>query len=111
MSRAAQPELKSQSAPYSNQTMYKLLMRAEYMDRRLFLHIQGGRKVSGVLRGFDLFLNLVIDQAHEELGGGERRACGMVVSNFVYSVVIRLTRQVIRGNSVHSMELVDNQKV
>jgi small nuclear ribonucleoprotein G len=56
------------------------LTRAEYMDRRLFLHIQGGRKVSGVLRGFDLFLNLVIDQAHEELGGGERRACGMVVS-------------------------------
>lgn len=50
------------------------------MDRRLYLHIQGGRAVSGVLRGFDMFLNLVVDQAYEELGGGVRKPCGMIVS-------------------------------
>jgi small nuclear ribonucleoprotein G len=50
------------------------------MDRRLFLHIQGGRNVSGVLRGFDMFLNLVVDQAYEELGAGQRKPCGMIVS-------------------------------
>lgn len=51
------------------------------MDRRLFLHIQGGRQISGVLRGFDMFLNLVVDQAFEELGAGQRKPCGMVVSH------------------------------
>ena len=50
------------------------------MDRRIYLHVQGGRAVSGVLRGFDIFLNLVLDQAHEEQGGGQRRPCGMIVS-------------------------------
>nr|XP_019046808.1 hypothetical protein I302_03411 [Kwoniella bestiolae CBS 10118]OCF25738.1 hypothetical protein I302_03411 [Kwoniella bestiolae CBS 10118] len=45
------------------------------MDRRCFLNLQGGRQVSGVLRGFDMFLNLVVDQAHEELGGGQRIPC------------------------------------
>jgi small nuclear ribonucleoprotein G len=52
----------------------------EFMDRRLFLHLQGGRQVSGVLRGFDMFLNLVVDNAHEELGAGQRKPCGMIVS-------------------------------
>ncbi|KAL7419052.1 hypothetical protein Q5752_005888 [Cryptotrichosporon argae] len=77
MSRPSQPELK------------------KFMDRRLFLHLQGGRQVSGVLRGFDMFLNLVVDQAFEELGAGQRRACGMVV---------------IRGNSVSTMELLDSMR-
>lgn len=53
---------------------------AEFMDRRLFIHLQGGRSVSGILRGFDMFLNLVVDQAYEELGGGQRKPAGMVVS-------------------------------
>ncbi|OXM75588.1 small nuclear ribonucleoprotein G [Cryptococcus neoformans Bt63] len=78
MSRTSQPELK------------------KFMDRRLFLHLQGGRQISGVLRGYDMFLNLVVDNAFEELGGGQRKPCGMVV---------------IRGNSVSAMELLDNQRV
>ncbi|ODN85086.1 hypothetical protein L202_00913 [Cryptococcus amylolentus CBS 6039] len=66
------------------------------MDRRLFLHLQGGRQISGVLRGYDMFLNLVVDSAFEELGAGQRKPAGMVV---------------IRGNSVSAMELLDNQRV
>lgn len=50
------------------------------MDRRIYLHVQGGRAVSGILRGFDIFLNLVLDQASEELGGGQKKPCGMIVS-------------------------------
>lgn len=38
------------------------------MDKRLSISLQGGRKVSGVLRGFDIFLNLVVDDAVEESG-------------------------------------------
>lgn len=38
------------------------------MDKRLAISLQGGRKVSGVLRGFDIFLNLVVDDAVEESG-------------------------------------------
>lgn len=53
----------------------------EFMDRKLFLQVQGGRQVSGVLRGYDVFLNLVMDNAYEELGGGVRKPCGMVVSS------------------------------
>ncbi|RSH79921.1 uncharacterized protein EHS24_009589 [Apiotrichum porosum] len=78
MSRPSQPELK------------------KFMDRRLFIHLQGGRNVSGILRGFDMFLNLVLDQAYEEVGGGQRKPAGMVV---------------IRGNSVQAMELLDSMRV
>ena len=58
---------------------YQPLTRPEFMDRRLYLHLQGGRAVSGVLRGFDMFLNLVMDNAFEEQAGGVRKPCGMVV--------------------------------
>ena len=55
------------------------------MDRRLYLHLQGGRELSGVLRGFDMFLNLVMDNAFEELGAGVRKPCGMVVGSVSHS--------------------------
>jgi small nuclear ribonucleoprotein G len=50
------------------------------MDKKLFIQLQGGRKVSGTLRGYDLFLNLVIDDAHEESQPGSRHPIGTVVS-------------------------------
>ena len=88
------------------------------MDRRLYLNLQGGRAVSGVLRGFDIFLNLVMDNAFEELGGGVRKPCGMVVSPLLVDLQSDLARrlnmvsnQVIRGNSVSSMELLDSMRV
>ncbi|KAG8901480.1 hypothetical protein FRB99_005284 [Tulasnella sp. 403] len=74
MSRASQPELK------------------KFMDKRLFIHLQGGRKVSGTLRGFDIFLNLVIDDAVEETSPAQKTPIGTVV---------------IRGNSVTTMETLE----
>ncbi|KAF9468937.1 hypothetical protein BDZ94DRAFT_1208101 [Collybia nuda] len=74
MSKASQPELK------------------KFMDKKLFIHLQGGRKVSGVLRGYDLFLNLVLDDALEESTAAQKFPIGTVV---------------IRGNSVTSMETLE----
>ena len=55
----------------------------KFMDKRLLVHIQGARKVTGTLRGFDIFLNLVLDQARDETvpGREERIEGGMVVSD------------------------------
>ena len=53
------------------------------MDKKLFVHLQGGRKVSGTLRGYDLFLNLVIDDAIEETTPAQKHPIGTVVSYFL----------------------------
>ena len=49
------------------------------MDKRLSLKLNGGRIVVGVLRGFDPFMNLVIDEAVEQCKTGQQNAIGMVV--------------------------------
>lgn len=50
-----------------------------YMDKRLQLQLNANRRVSGVLRGYDAFLNIVLDEAVEEVSPTERRSVGMVV--------------------------------
>ena len=50
------------------------------MDKKLFIHLQGGRKVSGTLRGFDIFLNLVLDDVIEETTPAQKHPIGNVVS-------------------------------
>jgi small nuclear ribonucleoprotein G len=80
------------------------------MDKKLFVHLQGGRKVSGVLRGYDLFLNLVIDDALEETTPAQKHPIGTVVSTIstlIAHMVTHFTLQVIRGNSVTSMETLE----
>lgn len=52
----------------------------QFMDKRLFIVLQGDRKVSGVLRGFDIFLNLVIDDAVEETSPAQKTPMGTIVS-------------------------------
>ncbi|KIW32729.1 uncharacterized protein PV07_04257 [Cladophialophora immunda] len=64
----------------------------KYMEKRLFVQLNGNRKVIGVLRGYDVFLNIVLDEAIEEKAGGERERLGMVV---------------IRGNSVVMLEALE----
>lgn len=41
--------------------------------------LNGGRHVTGVLRGFDPFMNLVLDEAVEEVSAKEKHNIGMVV--------------------------------
>lgn len=54
-----------------------------YMDKRLSLQLNGNRKVTGVLRGFDPFMNIVLDEAVEEVSASEKHEIGMVVSFFI----------------------------
>lgn len=42
--------------------------------------LNGGRHVQGILRGFDPFMNLVIDECVEMAPGGQQNNIGMVVS-------------------------------
>ncbi|KAM7322183.1 hypothetical protein ACRRTK_019024 [Alexandromys fortis] len=67
MSKAHPPELK------------------KFMDKKLSLKLNGGRHVQGILRGFDPFMNLVIDECVEMATSGQQNNIGMVV---------------IRGNSI-----------
>jgi small nuclear ribonucleoprotein G len=74
----------------------------QYLDKRLFVQLNGSRKVIGVLRGYDVgarpiqkwesyadgvqvFLNIVLDDAVEEKDGGEKVRLGMVVSFISYA--------------------------
>uniref|UniRef100_U5EXK0 Small nuclear ribonucleoprotein G n=1 Tax=Corethrella appendiculata TaxID=1370023 RepID=U5EXK0_9DIPT len=74
MSKAHPPELK------------------KYMDKRLSLKLNGGRLVSGILRGYDPFMNVVIDESIEQCKDGTTNTIGMVV---------------IRGNSIIMVEAID----
>ena len=51
----------------------------QLMDRQLFVHLQAGRKVSGKLRGYDVFLNIVLDDAVEETNAADKQKMGTVV--------------------------------
>lgn len=62
------------------------------MDKKVFVQLNGSRKVTGMLRGYDVFLNIVLDDAVEEKKGGEKEDIGQVV---------------IRGNSVVMMEALE----
>jgi len=68
------------------------------MDKRLFVHLQGGRKVSGTLRGYDLFLNLVLDDAQEETTPAQRHPIGTVVSPTIPRLVFRFILNVRAGH-------------
>lgn len=77
----------------------------------MFIHLQGGRKVSGILRGYDLFLNLVIDEALEETTPAQKHPIGTVVRPLlvdITAIYLNMSHiQVIRGNSVTSMETLE----
>ena len=59
-----------------------------YTTLILSVKLNGGRRINGVLRGFDPFMNLVIDETIEETKTGEKHAIGMVVS--IYSKVFNV---------------------
>lgn len=59
------------------------------MDKRLSLQLNGNRKVTGVLRGFDPFMNIVLDETVEEISATEKHNIGMVVSNPTYGTLVK----------------------
>ena len=52
-----------------------------YLDKRISLHLNKGRKVVGTLRGYDQFMNIVLGDATEETSASESTDIGMVVRN------------------------------
>jgi len=62
------------------------------MDKKLSLKLNGNRRVTGTLRGFDPFMNLVMDETVENVGPNEKYDIGMVV---------------IRGNSIILLEVLE----
>ncbi|KAJ5306771.1 hypothetical protein N7508_005786 [Penicillium antarcticum] len=94
----AQPELKKVSAALKSpcafcpETPTDNALFLQYMEKRVFCQLNGNRKVIGILRGYDVFMNIVLDEAYEEKEGGEKVAIGMIV---------------IRGNSVVMLEALE----
>ncbi|XP_033273540.1 small nuclear ribonucleoprotein G-like [Orcinus orca] len=64
----------------------------KFMDKKLSLILNGGRHVQGILRGFDPFLNLVIDECVEMATSGQQNNIGIVV---------------IQGNSIIMLEALE----
>lgn len=68
------------------------------MDKQLLLSLNGKRQVSGVLRGYDAFMNIVLDDSFEHTdhtfseGDEGKKALGLIV---------------IRGNSIVSLETME----
>lgn len=54
--------------------------------------LNGKRHVTGILRGFDQFMNITLDQAVEDVSATEKREIGIVV---------------IRGNSIELLECLE----
>jgi len=62
------------------------------LDKQVLIQVGGTRKVKGLLRGFDPFMNLVVDSALEVALHGIKSKIGTVV---------------IRGSSIVTMEVLD----
>lgn len=58
-----------------------------FMDKKLSLKLNGGRQVVGILRGFDPFMNMVVDETIEECRDGSKNNIGMVVSSQEYEII------------------------
>lgn len=67
----------------------------KFMEKRLDIHLNGNRNVVGVLRGYDNFMNIVLDNTIEVASPTEKNELGMVV---------------IRGNSILRWECLDRVK-
>ena len=64
----------------------------KFMDLRIDLRMNANRHIAGVLKGYDQFLNIVLDSAIEILSNNEKRDLGTIV---------------IRGNSIVLWECLD----
>lgn len=62
------------------------------MDKRLFIQMNANRKITGVLRGFDAFMNIILDDVIDESVSSAKSPIGTCI---------------IRGNSIVVMELLE----
>ncbi|NYT06817.1 MAG: RNA-binding protein [Methanomicrobiales archaeon] len=53
----------------------------------VIVSLKGGRELRGVLQGYDVHMNLVLDKAEEVIEGGQVRSVGMLIvrgDNVIY---------------------------
>mmetsp|Transcript_1797 Transcript_1797/g.5306 ORF Transcript_1797/g.5306 Transcript_1797/m.5306 type:complete len:88 (-) Transcript_1797:32-295(-) len=67
-----------------------------YMEKRLLIRLVGKRRVVGYLRGYDQFMNMVVENTTELISLTEKTDVGTVV---------------IRGNSIENFELKEREAV
>ncbi|KAG8468186.1 hypothetical protein KFE25_013269 [Diacronema lutheri] len=65
----------------------------KYMDKKLAVKLNGNRSLTGILRGYDQFMNIVLDETVEHVSLTENNEVGMVM---------------VRGNSVVMLEALEN---
>lgn len=68
-----------------------------FYSKQLAVKLNGGRRVVGILRGFDPFMNMVIDESIEECKDGTKNNIGMVVSCDGFLLIFMIMR--IKWNS------------
>jgi small nuclear ribonucleoprotein G len=64
----------------------------KYMDKRLDIRLNAARRVVGILRGYDQFMNIVLEDAQEVISKEVKTPIGTVM---------------IRGNSIVLWECLD----
>ena len=87
-------------SPSNHQSTAKMSAKGpdlkRYMEKKLLIRLVGKRKLTGYLRGYDQFMNLVVEDAVELISLTEKTPIGTVV---------------IRGNSVENFELQESEAV
>ena len=64
----------------------------KFMGKRMSIKLNGNRSITGRLTGFDVFMNLTLEEAQEEVSATERHELGVMV---------------VRGSSVLEMGVLD----
>ncbi|OBT68348.1 hypothetical protein VE03_02895 [Pseudogymnoascus sp. 23342-1-I1] len=69
-----------------------ILDLSKYMDKRITVKFNGGREVTGALKGYDALMNLVLDDVQEVLrdddGNETTRSLGLVVARGTLLVLV-----------------------
>ncbi|KAL2758369.1 hypothetical protein ACRALDRAFT_1068711 [Sodiomyces alcalophilus JCM 7366] len=69
-----------------------ILDLGKYMDKRITVKFNGGREVTGTLKGYDALMNLVLDEVQEvmrdEDGNESTRPLGLVVARGTLLVLV-----------------------
>ena len=52
----------------------------------VIISLKGGREIRGILQGYDVYMNLVLDRAEEETGGTAQKLGTLIVrgDNVIY---------------------------
>ncbi|KAL3468149.1 hypothetical protein BJX64DRAFT_246944 [Aspergillus heterothallicus] len=69
-----------------------ILDLSKYMDKEVKVKFNGGREVSGILKGYDQLMNLVLDDVKESMrddeGNENTRSLGLIVARGTLIVLI-----------------------